>query len=48
MKLLNAATSVIKQGERYFAVGVVEHRTLAKEAAPTKKAKEKTSAEPVF
>ncbi|MBQ1824881.1 MAG: hypothetical protein IKR75_03335 [Fibrobacter sp.] len=48
VKLLNAATSVIKQGEKFFAVGVVEHRTLAKEAVPQKKAKEKTSAEPVF
>ncbi len=48
VKLLNAATSVIKQGQKFFAVGVVEHRTLAKEAVPQKKTKEKTSTEPVF
>ena len=48
VKLLNAATSVIKQGQKFFAVGVVEHRTLAKEAVPQKKTKEKASTEPVF
>ena len=48
VKLLNAATSVIKQGEKFFAVGVVEHRSLAKEAVPAKKTKEKASTEPVF
>ncbi len=48
VKALNAATSVVKQGEKYFTMGVVEHRTLAKESRPVKKAKEKASAEPVF
>lgn len=48
VKVLNAATSVIQQGNKYFAVGVVEHRTLAKEAIPAKKTDAKTSAEPVF
>lgn len=48
VKALNAATSVIKQGEKFFAMGVVEHRALAKENRPAKKVKEKTSTEPVF
>lgn len=48
VKALNAATSVIQQGSKYFAVGVVEHRALAKEALPAKKTKERVSTEPVF
>lgn len=48
VKALNAATSVIQQGYKFFAVGVVEHRTLAKEAVTVKKVKEQPSIVPVF
>lgn len=48
VKTLNAATSVHKAGDRFFAVGVVENRVLSKESAPQKKSKSKTTATPAF
>lgn len=48
VKSLNAFTSIVKKDNRYFAVGVVENRNLAKEKASAKKAKAGTAAEPVF
>jgi len=48
IKAINAFTSVVKNNNRFFVVGVVEHRTLAKEPSKKAKVKEKTSNTPVF
>ena len=48
VKALNAFTTVIKRGSKYFVMGYVEHRTLMKESAEKKKSKEKANQEPVF
>jgi hypothetical protein len=48
VKSLNAFTSVVKNNNRFFVVGVVEHRALAKEQGKKAKAKEKASNTPVF
>ena len=48
VKSLNAFTSVVKNNNRFFVVGVVEHRALAKEQTKKTKVKEKTSGSPVF
>lgn len=49
VKTLNAVTSVYNSDNRYYAVGVVEHRGLAKEALVQKKSRERSaSTQPVF
>ena len=48
VKTLNAYTAVIKNNNRFFVMGVVEHRALAKEQGKKAKAKEKAAAAPVF
>lgn len=48
VKALSAFTSVFKKNGKYFVMGYVEHRGLAKEPVGGKKPKEKTSAQPVF
>jgi hypothetical protein len=48
VKALNAFTSVVKNNNRYFVMGVVEHRGLAKEQSKKAKAKEKAASAPVF
>ena len=48
VKALNAFTSVVKNNNRYFVMGVVEHRSLAKEQSKKAKAKEKAASAPVF
>lgn len=48
VKTLNANTAIMKIANRYYAVGYVEHRTLAKEVSVQKKTKEKAPAAPVF
>ena len=44
----NAFTAVVGKSNRYFVLGYVEHRTLAKEGLTQKKGKEKGSDQPVF
>jgi hypothetical protein len=48
IKAINAYTSVVKNNNRFFVMGVVEHRALAKEQGKKAKAKEKASSAPVF
>ncbi len=48
VKTLDIQTQIIKRENRYFVMGVVQHRTLAKEGAAVKKTKEKKKTEPVF
>jgi len=48
IKAINAFTSVVKNNNRFFVVGVVEHRALAKEQNKKSKVKEKASSTPVF
>ena len=48
VKVLNAFTAVVGKSNRYFVLGYVEHRTLAKEGLTQKKGKEKGSDQPVF
>ncbi|WP_407440911.1 hypothetical protein [Fibrobacter sp.] len=49
VKYLNGVTSVYKIDNRYYAVGLVEHRGLSREPLAQKKVKEKpAAAEPVF
>ncbi|MCQ2106728.1 MAG: hypothetical protein MJZ26_13170 [Fibrobacter sp.] len=49
VKVLDAYTGLVQKDGRYFAVGAVTHRTLAKEKSSGKSAgKEKASSAPVF
>jgi len=48
VKTLDIVTQVIKRENRYFVLGVVQHRVLAKESIAPKKPKEKKKLEPVF
>ena len=48
VKSINAFTSVVKNNNRFFVMGVVEHRALSKEQSKKTKTKEKTSNTPVF
>lgn len=48
VKALDIYTAIVQKDGRYFAIGTVTHRNLAKEAVQTRKPREKASAIPAF